>query len=184
VSIPTCLHLLRASLRECTSRMIYKNDRIGSVHQFPVVFQNLDKSLPSTMALGDVAMSKLAGINAGVIAATVFGGLLTYSIGLAIYRAFFHPLAKVPGPWLAAVTQWYETYYELVPNGGGMFTKRIKMMHERYGASSETRSTNTCSIYLTSRHCRRSHRPHQSQRGPHRRPGVLRNHLRAFPALR
>ncbi|KAF1351423.1 cytochrome P450 [Delphinella strobiligena] len=33
---------------------------------------------------------------------------------------------------LAAATQWYETYYELVPNGGGMFTKRIKM-HDQYG---------------------------------------------------
>ena len=82
------------------------------------------------MAVSDLVLSA----SAGVVAATIAGGLLVYSIGLAIYRAFFHPLAKVPGPWLAGVTQWYETYYELVPNGGGMFTKRIKKMHEQYGA--------------------------------------------------
>lgn len=86
------------------------------------------------MAIGDLASSASAGITAGRVAAIVEGGLLVYSIGLAIYRAFFHPLSKVPGPWLAGVTQWYETYYELVPNGGGMFTKRIKKMHEQYGA--------------------------------------------------
>ena len=86
------------------------------------------------MAIGDLVSSASAGITAGRVAATVAGGLLVYNIGLAIYRAFFHPLAKIPGPWLAGVTQWYETYYELVPNGGGMFTKRIKKMHEQYGA--------------------------------------------------
>lgn len=86
------------------------------------------------MAFADLVLSASAGISTGVVAATVAGGLLVYSIALAIYRAFFHPLAKIPGPWLAGVTQWYETYYELVPNGGGMFTKRIKKMHEQYGA--------------------------------------------------
>jgi len=91
------------------------------------------------MALRDIAVSKPAGINTAAVAATILSGLLIYSIGLVIYRAFFHPLAKVPGPCLAAVTQWYETYYELVPNGGGMFTKRIKRMHEQYGAFLETK---------------------------------------------
>ena len=86
------------------------------------------------MAFGDLILSA----SPGAVAATIAGGLLVYSIGLAIYRAFFHPLAKVPGPWLAGVTQWYETYYELVPNGGGMFTKRIKKMHEQYGAYRRT----------------------------------------------
>lgn len=57
-----------------------------------------------------------------------------YGIILGIYRLWFSPLAKVPGPWLAAATQWYETYYEIVPGGGGMFTKKIKQLHEKYGA--------------------------------------------------
>jgi hypothetical protein len=108
-------------------------------HQVPTLFQDIATPPPSTMALRDIAVSKPAGINTAAVAATILSGLLIYSIGLAIYRAFFHPLAKVPGPWLAAVTQWYETYYELVPNRGGMFTKRIKRMHERYGAFLETK---------------------------------------------
>jgi hypothetical protein len=89
------------------------------------------------MSLGDIVLSKPAGISVGVVALTLLGALVLYNFGLAIYRAYFHPLAKVPGPWLAGVTQWYETYYELVPNGGGTFTKRIKKMHEQYGTTNE-----------------------------------------------
>lgn len=69
------------------------------------------------------------------IAAALTIAIIVYGVTLVIYRLFFHPLSKVPGPWLAAATQWYETYYELIPNGGGMFTKRIKKMHDQYGES-------------------------------------------------
>ena len=103
---------------------------INRLHSLTRSNQPSRYSFSIAMAVSDLVLSA----SAGVVAATIAGGLLVYSIGLAIYRAFFHPLAKVPGPWLAGVTQWYETYYELVPNGGGMFTKRIKKMHEQYGA--------------------------------------------------
>ena len=61
------------------------------------------------------------------------GGYLAYFVGLVIYRLYVSPLRKFPGPKLAAATQWYETYYEMFYNGGGMFTKRIKKLHEEYG---------------------------------------------------
>jgi hypothetical protein len=109
------------------------------------------------MAVSDLVLSA----SAGVVAATIAGGLLVYSIGLAIYRAFFHPLAKVPGPWLAGVTQWYETYYELVPNGGGMFTKRIKKMHEQYGAYRGKSRLTLMDARLTTSHSNRTNRSHQ-----------------------
>lgn len=40
--------------------------------------------------------------------------LLAYSIPLAVYRFYFNPLAKLPGRKLAALTLWYEFYYDVV----------------------------------------------------------------------
>ena len=58
---------------------------------------------------------------------------ILYSVALAVYRLYLSPLARFPGPKLAAFTQLYEAYYDLVSGGGGNFTRRIKRMHEMYG---------------------------------------------------
>lgn len=59
----------------------------------------------------------------------VFGILLL--IWLAIYRLYLHPLAKFPGPKLAALSRWYEFYYNVIR--GGLFWREIEKMHEQYG---------------------------------------------------
>lgn len=56
---------------------------------------------------------------------------LAYWICLAVYRLYFSPLAKVPGPKLAALTLWYEFYYDVIKRG--RYTWKIAEMHERYG---------------------------------------------------
>ncbi len=61
--------------------------------------------------------------------------LLTLSVCFVIInviqRLVFHPLRKFPGPWLAAVTGWYETYHEAVL--GGTFVKQYGRWHKKYG---------------------------------------------------
>ena len=59
--------------------------------------------------------------------------LISYSAGLAIYRLFFSPLAGFPGPKIAAVTGYYESYYDIFLDGRYIF--KIKDMHEKYGQS-------------------------------------------------
>ncbi|KAE8392500.1 cytochrome P450 [Aspergillus alliaceus] len=56
-----------------------------------------------------------------------------YALALAIYRLFFSPLAKFPGPKLAAVTGWVETYYQLCHGEGGQFIFVYKEWHRKYG---------------------------------------------------
>ena len=59
--------------------------------------------------------------------------VVCYTIGLAIYRLKFHPLARFPGPKLTAATQWWEFYIDVIRNGGGRFWREVERMHEAYG---------------------------------------------------
>lgn len=51
--------------------------------------------------------------------------------GLAIYRLFLSPLARFPGPKLAALTGWYEVYFDCFKRG--RFWVEIEEMHKKYG---------------------------------------------------
>ena len=64
---------------------------------------------------------------------TISVAIVVYGLVLGIYRLYLSPLAGFPGPKLAALTQWYEAYYDLFHNGGGHFTFHLKKMHEKYG---------------------------------------------------
>jgi hypothetical protein len=59
-------------------------------------------------------------------------GVLVYVLATSLYRLFFSPIRHFPGPKLAALTFWYEGYYDVVKDG--RYTWKIKELHERYGA--------------------------------------------------
>lgn len=67
--------------------------------------------------------------------------LCLYFIGLGVYRLFFSPLAKFPGPKLAALTFWVEFYHDVVRRG--QYTFEIVKMHEKYGECIETDALRT-----------------------------------------
>lgn len=63
---------------------------------------------------------------------------IAYAVGcylgaLALYRLFFHPLRKYPGPVLAALTEGYEVYYNIIQFGG--MVDELLRLHTIYGTS-------------------------------------------------
>lgn len=54
-----------------------------------------------------------------------------YYATLAFYRLFLDPLARFPGPKAAAVSRWYEAYYDVFL--GGKYTFKIAQLHKEYG---------------------------------------------------
>jgi len=59
-----------------------------------------------------------------------------YLVFLTIYRLFLSPLAKFPGPRLAALSNWYEFYYDVILQG--KFTGHIQQLHKQYGESASS----------------------------------------------
>jgi hypothetical protein len=61
----------------------------------------------------------------------VVGAIVAYYGTLVFYRLFLHPLARFPGPRLAAISRWYEGYYDVVQRG--QYTLKIAELHKKYG---------------------------------------------------
>ena len=75
------------------------------------------------MGVFDISNAKLVAYGAVSI--------LLYCAALAVYRVTLHPLAKFPGPRLAATTEWYEFYHDIVQQG--KFIWHIQKLHDQYG---------------------------------------------------
>ncbi|KAL3471911.1 cytochrome P450 [Aspergillus californicus] len=67
-------------------------------------------------------------IRAGILIASLS---TLYVFSLAVYRLFISPLAKFPGPKLAALTSYYELYYDVIHKGRYIY--QIEKMHDKYG---------------------------------------------------
>lgn len=67
------------------------------------------------------------------LATTFFVIYVLYLAVLIVYRLYFSPIAKIPGPKLAAATYLYEGYYDVVKRG--KYTFKIGDLHAQYGQS-------------------------------------------------
>lgn len=59
------------------------------------------------------------------------GGILISLVIRLIYRVYFHPLSKIPGPKLAAATSAYIFYFNVIKQG--TFIWQLERLHEVYG---------------------------------------------------
>jgi hypothetical protein len=58
-------------------------------------------------------------------------GLILWLAGTVTYRLWLGPLAAFPGPKLAALTGWYEAYFDCLKRG--RYWIEIERMHAQYG---------------------------------------------------
>lgn len=63
-------------------------------------------------------------------------GAIAIETTVIVYRLYFHPLAKFPGPKILAVSQWYEFFVDVFVGHGHTFYSRVDSWHEKYGESS------------------------------------------------
>jgi len=57
--------------------------------------------------------------------------IVIYIFSRGIYNLYFHPLCKIPGPRVAAVSSFYDFWYDVIK--GGTYLWEIRKMHEIYG---------------------------------------------------
>jgi hypothetical protein len=91
--------------------------------------------------------------------------LLAYAAVVGIYRLYFHPLASYPGPKLAALSSFYEFYYDVILDGKFLFQRR--KLHKIYGRRqiSVLTISRTTPANLALRN--RTNHSHQAQRTPY-----------------
>jgi hypothetical protein len=69
-------------------------------------------------------------VNLWFAAGVLFAVYLATTI---VYRLYFHPLAKFPGPTWAAITDYWELYQDFFREEGGHLYLELDKLHEKYG---------------------------------------------------
>lgn len=77
-----------------------------------------------------VLLGRDAGLLIPVLSLALLG--IVYLVSVALYRRFFHPLAKIPGPFLAAITHFYIVKYNLF-SPRSQFYLQVEKLHQQYG---------------------------------------------------
>lgn len=80
-----------------------------------------------------------------------------YYIVETLRRLFFHPLLAFPGPKLAAATDLYTAYYDLVVGGG--LVDQLEILHRIYGECTFVVPSNHFDVDMTICRACRADRP-------------------------
>ncbi len=67
-----------------------------------------------------------------VLLAAIGIGCISYLAVLAFRCLWLSPLAEFPGPKLAALSTWYQFYYDVIKPGQLAF--QISKLHDKYGS--------------------------------------------------
>lgn len=67
----------------------------------------------------------------GVLLPAAAASFVAYAVYTVIYNNYFHPLARFPGPPLAATTTYWKAYVECIANRS--FCHELVDLHARYG---------------------------------------------------
>lgn len=62
----------------------------------------------------------------------LFAAGIAWLVVLILYRRFFHPIAQIPGPFLASITDFYIVYYNLFRDKS-QFYLQVEKLHKIYG---------------------------------------------------
>ncbi|KAI4206164.1 MAG: hypothetical protein LQ348_001050 [Seirophora lacunosa] len=83
------------------------------------------------------------GIRSSQLLAVAALSFVVYQVTLIVYRLYLCPVAKFPGPKLAAASFWYEFYFDVVKLG--RYAHKIDDLHKRYGPIVRI---NPCEIHI------------------------------------
>ncbi|KAK5676948.1 hypothetical protein LTS10_010712 [Elasticomyces elasticus] len=52
---------------------------------------------------------------------------------IILQRLYAHPLSNIPGPRIAALTTWWETYIDVFQGAGSQFYSHLRGLHDKHG---------------------------------------------------
>jgi hypothetical protein len=87
---------------------------------------------------------------AGVVLPAIVASFVAYAVYTIIYNVYFHPLAKFPGPPLAATTTYWKAYVECIADRS--FCHELVELHAQYGET--VRHSAQIQLHLRRKHDR------------------------------
>ncbi|KAL4887211.1 cytochrome P450 [Aspergillus karnatakaensis] len=83
--------------------------------------------------LREVVSSSVEHAQTRSIVLFLFLSCAVYTGVKSIARLYFHPLSNIPGPMLAAISGWYDFYYNVIHDG--TYSSHWPRMHKKYDSS-------------------------------------------------